>query len=278
MKLFEGRKILIASMHKKEQVIAPLLEANLNLTFTVSEINTDKLGTFSGEIDRILSPLDCARKKCEWALEQHNFDLAIASEGSFGPHPQLFFSYCNEEWILMVDKKNKAEWHSKLISTDTNFSTKKCTTMEEVYTFCEDVGFPEHAVILRKDENTFDEIFKGIQAINQVEEISSMLLKKYASVQIETDMRALYNPTRMNNIAVATQKLCSQLMNYCPSCHFPGFNVIKLNSGLPCSSCGLPTKSIKSSDYFCQKCGWKEEKKNESKTFEDPMYCDFCNP
>ena len=54
-------------------------------------------------------------------MEQYNSDLAIASEGSFGPHPQLFFGYCNEEWLVIKDKKNNAEWFAKIISTFTSF-------------------------------------------------------------------------------------------------------------------------------------------------------------
>lgn len=278
MKLFEGRKILIASMHHKERVIAPILEKHLGLSCMIADINTDKLGTFSGEIDRTLSPLECAQKKCEWAMEKYNSDLAIASEGSFGPHPQLFFGYCNEEWVLIKDKKNKAEWFAKIISTETNFSSKQCESIEEVHSFCQQIGFPEHAVILRKSNDDFQNIFKGINEYQQLETIAADFLKKYHSVIVETDMRAMFNPTRMKNIQAATQKLCDQLLNACPNCFFPGFSITKLNSGLPCSACGLPTKSIKSFVYSCQKCDWMEEKVNETRTTEDPMYCDFCNP
>jgi hypothetical protein len=278
MTLFSGRQILIASIHKKEKVIAPILEKDLGLLCLVSEINTDELGTFSGEIVRNLSPLECAKKKCEWAMETHNVDLAIASEGSFGPHPQLFFSYCNEELIVIIDKKNKAEWHARIVSTKTNFNAKSCESLEEVFSFCVEVGFPEHAVILRKDRNTYDEMFKGIDSKKQLEEIASMLLKKHHTVHIETDMRAMHNPTRMKNIEAATRKLTDQLLTFCPACCFPGFSIKQSNPGLPCSGCGLPTKSLKSSLYSCQKCGWTSEKMNETKTFEDPMYCDFCNP
>jgi hypothetical protein len=278
MNLFEGRQILIASMHQKERVIAPILEKHLGLSCMVANINTDELGTFSGEIDRTLSPIECAQKKCEWAMEKYNSDLAIASEGSFGPNPQMFFSYCNEEWILIKDKKNKAEWFSKIISTETNFGSKECKSMQEVHSFCKQIGFPEHAVILRKSGYDFQDIYKGINELQQLESVAADFLKKHNAVVIETDMRAMFNPTRMKNIQAATQKLCDQILNTCPSCLFPGFSITKLNSGLPCSACGLPTKSIKSVVYSCQKCEWTEEKINETKTTEDPTFCDFCNP
>ena len=53
MGLFEGRKVVIATKHKKELVIAPLLEKNLGVTcFVPDDFDSDALGTFSGEIKR----------------------------------------------------------------------------------------------------------------------------------------------------------------------------------------------------------------------------------
>jgi hypothetical protein len=82
--MFENRTIVIATMHKKESVIAPLLEDNFNLKCIVpSEFNSDSLGTFSGEIERKEDPISTLRQKCLLALKTSNLDLAIASEGSF---------------------------------------------------------------------------------------------------------------------------------------------------------------------------------------------------
>ncbi len=78
--MFKGRTLLIATKHRKEQVISPILEEALGVKCIVSEnIDTDVLGTFTGEVERTNSPLETARMKCE-----------LASEGSFGSHPYLF--------------------------------------------------------------------------------------------------------------------------------------------------------------------------------------------
>jgi hypothetical protein len=51
--MFEGRRLLIATKHHKEQVIAPVFEKELAVQcFTSDEFDTDSLGTFSGEIER----------------------------------------------------------------------------------------------------------------------------------------------------------------------------------------------------------------------------------
>ena len=49
--MFAGRKVLIATKHKKELVLSPILEKELVVSCFVSEqFDTDILGTFSGEI------------------------------------------------------------------------------------------------------------------------------------------------------------------------------------------------------------------------------------
>ena len=62
-KFFEGRSIAIATKHKKQIAMAALLEKELGVTCIVSEnLDTDLLGTFTGEIERELSPIDAAKK------------------------------------------------------------------------------------------------------------------------------------------------------------------------------------------------------------------------
>lgn len=92
-------------------------------------------------------------------------------------------------------------------------------------------------------------------------------------------MRANKNPTRMQVIKEVTEKLIVKLKTLCPSCQWPGFEVKKVNLGLPCDLCGSKTKSTLSHLYECSKCNYTEEKYFPlNKKTEDPMYCDFCNP
>lgn len=120
--MFAGRRLLIATKHEKEKVIAPILERELGVTCFVSEkFDTDTLGTFTGEVARHDDPLTTARKKCQMAMVLNECDLAVASEGSFGPHPYLFFVPANEELLLFLDKKNNLEITVRELTTDTNF-------------------------------------------------------------------------------------------------------------------------------------------------------------
>jgi hypothetical protein len=89
----------------------------------------------------------------------------------------------------------------------------------------------------------------------------------------------MYNPTRMKVIARATQKLVDKLNSCCPKCDTPGFGIADIKRGLPCDLCGMPTKSILSHLYICQKCNYtKEEIYPDKKFTEEPTFCDFCNP
>ena len=138
---FEGRQLVIASMHQKEQVLKPLLEAGLKVTVSVAiGLNTDLLGTFSGEVARIADPLTTARKKCELAMQLIGCDLAIASEGSFGPHPSAFFLPANEEWLLLIDRKHQLEIHARHLSTATNFAGQEFSSLEELEAFASTNG------------------------------------------------------------------------------------------------------------------------------------------
>jgi hypothetical protein len=49
--LFKNRRLLIATKHEKEKVIA-LLEKNGVICFVNENFDTDLLGTFTGEIER----------------------------------------------------------------------------------------------------------------------------------------------------------------------------------------------------------------------------------
>lgn len=278
--MFEGRTLLIATKHRKEQVIAPILEKALGVKCVVSEnIDTDLLGTFTGEVERTNSPLETARMKCELAREKEKFDLILASEGSFGLHPYLFFVKANEEMLLLKDYQNQIEITVNEIFTETNFDGASIRSEQELIDFAQKVQFPSHGLILRPSKDNFTEITKGIIDWQTLKNVFHSIHHKYGFVYAETDMRAMYNPTRMKMIEKMTQKLVEKAKSLCPICQTPGFGITGFHSGLPCGVCGLPTRSIKMVIWSCQKCSYSSEQLyRENQPTEDPMYCDFCNP
>lgn len=89
---FKNRLGVIATMHKKEEVIRPILEEFLGIeTILAKDLNTDEYGTFTKDIERKGNQLEAARYKAIKAMELTGSSLAISSEGIFGPHPAVPF-------------------------------------------------------------------------------------------------------------------------------------------------------------------------------------------
>ena len=277
---FEGRHLLIASMHQKEQVLQPLMEASLKVTVSVAnDLNTDLLGTFSGEVARIADPLTTARKKCELAMDLTGCDLVLASEGSFGTHPAAFFLPANEEWLLLLDRKNGLEIHARHLSLETNFSGQEFHSLEELDAFASKVGFPSHGLMLRRSKDNLEGLLKGITDPEQLRTAAMLLLETQGYGFVETDMRALFNPSRMQVIEETAQLLVQKLNSICPSCQLPGFTVTAAEPGLPCSLCGTPSSAALAHLMVCNHCQHQEKVDfPHGKKTGDPQYCQVCNP
>lgn len=61
---YPGYRAVLATMHAKEKVIGPVVDRFLGLRLEVtSDVDTDRFGTFSRDIERTGSQLDAARAK-----------------------------------------------------------------------------------------------------------------------------------------------------------------------------------------------------------------------
>ncbi len=278
--LYRGRPLLIATMHGKQQAISPVLQHELGVkTFTLVDFDTDRWGTFSGEVERKSDPLATARQKCLHGLEQGSVDLAVASEGSFGPHPFIPFIPADEEILLFIDRRNDLEIMVKELSPDTNYAESTVTSIEDLLTFVQTARFPSHALILRPSPDSLQNMVKGIREEKTLLEIGSQFLKQNRQLHVQTDMRAHMNPTRMKVIAGAAEKLAQRIKCVCPACGIPGFGPTQFHKGLPCAQCSFPTKGVQRIVSSCLKCSYQENVEfPNGKRHEDPMYCDNCNP
>lgn len=276
--MFDGRDLCIATMHQKETVIAPVLEQALGVRcFTCSELNTDLMGTFTGEIERSGTPVEAARQKCIRAMALTGCDLAVSSEGSFGSHPVVGFIPCDEEILFFCDRKHHIEIVVRELSTKTNFAGDDVQDFEALKQFALRAQFPSHGLILKDPSGRV--IAKGIADWDKLSEKFNQALCIGVPVKVETDMRAHFNPTRMRVIEACAHKLVTAIKSSCPACGMPGFVVTDAEPGLPCELCHLPTRSSLKHIRTCKNCGhWNEILYPHQKQFEDPMYCDFCNP
>lgn len=277
---FKGRNALIATMHGKELIIGPELEKYLGCQWEVPEdFNSDLLGTFTGEIERNDDVKNTARKKSQMANLFFSFDLVIATEGSFGPLPGVFFLPFHEELIYFRDLKNDFEVTEVIYSTETNYAYREVKTLQELLDFAGTAKFPSHGLILRDSRSDAKHTVKGIHSLYELIAQYIYINENYGTVWVETDMRAHHNPSRQNVIHELTLKLIQRLKSNCPNCAIPGYGRVGATTGLTCRSCGMPTQSIKAYELKCVKCEHSSSEFVEHiAKGEDPMYCQFCNP
>ncbi|MGE5655688.1 MAG: DUF6671 family protein [Actinomycetota bacterium] len=282
--LWHNRTAVLATMHQKERAIAPILEAELGIKIRVPpDFNTDIFGTFTREVKRLGTQIEAARLKAEKAIELTGETLALASEGTFGPHPAIPYLPSNREIVLLLDRANHLEIIGESFSTETNYSHQLVSSLDEANDFAKTVGFPEHALVIIFGDKAESqcEIIKGITTEKQLTEAVRKGLKQSLTgkIHIETDMRAMYNPTRMKNIANATLNLIQKINQLCPDCTWPGFDVVERKRGLPCGLCSFPTPLTRSLLYQCKKCGFSQEELfPDGKATADPSLCEYCNP
>ncbi|MFN7096749.1 MAG: DUF6671 family protein [Gammaproteobacteria bacterium] len=281
---YAGATIILTTKHRKSLTIAPPFKEILGADVEEYIVDTDTLGTFSGETQRKGSALECARKKCLWPLEQQKdkFQFALASEGSFGPHPLNPFLACDHEILYFIDHYHDFHLYVANISTKTNYRMASLNSFSSLLEFAKVVQFPSHALILRPDLTSEEHLlFKGINSYNDLEIYFNICVKnsKNTQVRVETDMRAHFNPTRLTVIGELATKLATRLATHCPKCNTHGWGTIRAEKGLPCDACGSATNFIKFEIFGCTKCNYEEiNERSDGLKKAEPGNCHYCNP
>lgn len=281
---YKGSCIMLTTKHAKSIAIAPPFWDHLGASVIEYLVDTDKLGTFSGEVERQGNALECARRKCEWSLENlgSKVEFALASEGSFGPHPLVHFMPSDHEILYFIDRRHNFHLHLSHLSEKTNYRMQALDSWEELLKFASSVQFPSHALIIRpNDPDKKQHILKGINTSESLLEAFHELrkLSSDGKIRVETDMRAHVNPTRMAVIGELSEKLAQRLATLCPGCKIPGFGAVRVVKGLACGWCGLETDLIKTEIFGCKKCDYEEElPASHGLTKSEPTYCAYCNP
>lgn len=282
MELYQDVEIVLTTKHEKGRAIEPAFAEILGARIRSIDLDTDTLGTFSGEVERKGNALECVKKKCEWGMKQVRADYGLASEGSFGPHPYVPFVRVDTEILYFIDRQRNICLHLTEISTDTNYQMKTVSSIEELQKFAEDVGFPAHALIVQPNSVKRGTLmFKGIQQTDELIDAFKDCVQKSADrlAWVETDMRAHLNPSRMQAIARLARKLAIRLSNICPECHVPGWGMVDVEVGLECSWCASKTENVKFEIFGCTKCSYKEKSRpTHGMEKADPAYCSYCNP
>lgn len=281
---YAGSCFILTTKHAKSIAIAPPLWRTLEASVLEYAVDTDQLGTFSGEVEREGNALECARRKCERSLERlgDKVEFALASEGSFGPHPFIPFLPCDHEILYFIDRRHGFHLHLSHLSEKTNYRIEAVDSYEALQKLAEEAQFPSHALILRPNgREAKAPLFKGIDSQDALEEAYKECLKHSVDgkVWLETDMRAQFNPSRMQVIGELAVKMADRLATHCPKCSTPGWGKIRVEKGLECGWCGSETELVKSEIYGCTKCAHeKTTGRTDGLEKAEPGNCGYCNP
>lgn len=277
---YQNCQVALLTKHGKQNLLKPILESDIGCRLLHTEnFDTDKLGTFTRDIDRQGSQLDAARRKAQLAMELTGVEIAIASEGAFGHDPFTGFIAWNTEILLWVDKVRELEIIG-LAHGPAQSIQRKVKTLAELKEFINEARFPDHHLVVRPEDHEHTSIYKNIRNIQELTEAfdSAMKLSSNGMVFVENDLRAFSNPTRQEVIKNAAKDLTQKLKSFCPQCHKPGFWRTRRIPGLPCSFCLSRTQVAIAEVWGCISCAYESQVKIQKTQFADPSKCNFCNP
>jgi predicted RNA-binding Zn-ribbon protein involved in translation (DUF1610 family) len=260
-------------MHGKEAALRPPMEALGFKVHVAAGLDTDRFGTFSGEVERAGDMLEAARAKARAAftLTGGAADWVVASEGAFGSSRAVPFLTDARELLLAWRPSDDLEVVETRVSFETNFAADDLPEGGDPSAFLERIGFPEHAVIVRAGEAVL------AKAVTERAALDALIARQ--AVRLETDMRAHLNPTRMGEIAKAGEALARRLASPCPACAAPGFGLSRVERGLPCAACGTPTDLVRAEVHACPACGHEADRpRSDGRAEAEPGECPVCNP
>lgn len=276
---YMDQAIAFLTQHGKEHLVAPILEPSLGCRIHhVNGYDTDQLGTFTGEIQRIENQINTARKKAQIGLSLAQTAIGIASEGSFTADPFGGLMPWNIEVMLWLDTQRNQEIvgiaqgpaRNTSRTVDNLADLKKCAL---------EAGFPSHHLVLKSQDSDKPLCVKGIRDWDTLDEKFLFIQSQSGNktISVESDLRAFCNPTRQAMIQKAAKDLLQKLTSMCPQCSSTGFWMTGHDPGLPCRVCNRPTKLALQYKWGCAVCGYQETRSSQTMN-ANPENCDFCNP
>jgi hypothetical protein len=275
-------ELCLTTCHGKERALSRPFCQGLGLKLQVCCVDTDQLGTFSGERERPADAVEVCRRKARLGLARTGLHRGLASEGSFGPHPAIPLLPAGQELLLYLDLELGLEVLERRLELRTNYSQQTLAVDGDPQSWLKQIGFPGHGVIARPASwRPGDPLFKGLQSTAAL--LEAMARCRAATpdgrVLLETDMRAHMNPTRMAAIRRLGFALVRRLRTPCPSCGKPGWGLVDTAPGLPCHWCGEATPLTLQEIWRCPHCNAQRRlPRRDGRLTADPGHCSHCNP
>lgn len=280
---YQGQQAVLATMHGKEAAIAPILHRHLGLVVaTAPGLDTDVLGTFTGEVARVGTIRDAAIAKARLGMQATGLPIGVASEGSYGPHPHVPFIPGGVELMVLVDDTRGVVVDDYIIDDAPAFAHAFASVGDHLTPFLDRIGSHDHALIVKPAEGDGDApIIKGIRNRSELYQAvaTCSARSRDGRALVQTDMRAHMNPTRMATLSRLASALAARLASLCPACGAPGYGQVDVETGLPCEWCGAPSVMVRHAILGCVACAHRETRpRADGKTHADPGHCPQCNP
>jgi len=277
------RQASLATKHDKQRAVARPFRLALGLeVVATSDLDTDVLGTFSGEVPRVGSALNVCERKARLGMTTTGFPLGLASEGSFGPHPFIAFIPAGIELMTLVDDEHGFVVSEFFLAERTNYGHREARNIDELANWLAAVGFPSHALIVRvKSGGPGAAVEKGIVSIDRLRSAIALAVatSQEGMAWIEPDMRAHHNPTRMAGIRRLSFRLAHRLATLCPACSATGWGQRGNVKGLPCEYRFTPTEMVRFQVFSCVSCSHTEDRPRlDGLVHASQQNCPECNP
>jgi hypothetical protein len=280
-------KIAIATLHQKERWLSPALSQIFDPNWQVVPWDTDALGTFSGETERVGGPTHALESKLIAALEHSDATWVAASEGSYGPHPSFPWLTLAEEHLWIRERATGFTWKQKLrdlapfarswnldrlpgIPSDVQLPLDEIAGQDPQQSYLLRLG-EKRVLTTRKNLSNAEEIRQAIEAFWPL-----WVACPQEFLILQTELRAHLCPGRQALLARLAELMAADFRRICPGCGQGGWSLSGKEPGLPCEGCGSPTRVAGYTVHSCPRCGHSE--RIALAGFADMGLCDFCNP
>ncbi len=276
--VYHGSWASLATRHDKGPLISPAMSDILGLAVHTVDVDTDSLGTFTGEIERVGSMFDVAVAKARLGMTASGHSIGIASEGSIAPPPDVPWVVRDLELVVLVDDSRNLAIGELASSYDIVTVSDVVSPDDDLHELVRRADFPRHGLVVRPSAGPADAVTKGIVTRSGL--LDAVRLAAESSTDgraiVETDLRAHMCPSRRPTIAAAARNLAERMARLCPSCDGPGWGTLRFEAGAECEECGEETPVIRFEIDGCASCG--HERRSEITPTVDPSRCAWCNP
>lgn len=281
--VYTGRPVALATAHRKAEVLADVF-ATAGLHLLEVPVETDRLGTFTGEVAREAGLFETAVAKARLGAATSALALNAASEGSFAADPTSGI-VVQREVVAWVDEETELVVVGRSGGYAPWVRSWTLATGEDPAPLVSDLDLTSHRLVVRPEPSPGrgDEqggagaITKGVEDLASLRAAVERAAGPSGRVRIETDLRSHVCPMRHRVMREAALDLLLRLHTPCPLCHRPGFGPEEATGGARCRECDAPTSVRSHAVDRCPSCGHAQARPTGPAT-ADPARCPECNP